>query len=189
MAEVDLGSSGWHPGISHKEEQKVFKDLDMKVLAFEEKQEMKPVKDTIAWRPEYNDMITTYLTPKEIKQYEGEGKTKKEIFDIAENEIVNKSWQRMRGFVRRGKDSPYNDIAFYKNTYYAEHRLREALGCLRDKDFYRHRELSEWGYPDKVAGAEKNISAQNVTETKSSVEPKKAVFNAAVMAKMKQGGR
>ena len=197
MAEIDLGTSGWHSGISYTEEQKVFKDFLKKIEDFQEKEDKKIFKrkDTIAWTPEFDDMMLTFLTPKEIKQYESNGKTKKEILKIAEKEI------RELGYYtdKWGKKNPGLHFEAEKRDYekmFEENKVHEVVNVLRQKTTLRMIPADEYGYPDKVAEAEKKNKNTMKTETekrapvKDAAETKpKTLSLSAFMAKMKQGGR
>ena len=146
MAEVKIEPTGWHPGMNFGEEQKFFESFLKKIEAFERKQSLKPFgKDTIAWLPEYDDMVTTYLTPKEIKEYENKGRSKKDIARAA------------MGWMLRDKALPFTN--YYDERHmkkFEKHRLREVVKALQHKtDGRRPYDALDYGYPDIVEKVEK----------------------------------
>ena len=160
MAEAKIEPTGWHRGMDYKEEKKILDGMLDKIGVLEKKIFF---KDKIVWLPEYDDMMLTCLPPKEIRQYEAEGKSRKEILNIAEDKIAEASWHANKdvnmgsfwasrdknrqnevfmgniyaGIIPEVTGSAKKDKEVYKKTYFAEHRVREVMRFLHETSFER----------------------------------------------------
>ena len=160
MAEAKIEPTGWHRGMDYKEEKKILDGMLDKIGVLEKKIFF---KDKIVWLPEYDDMMLTCLPPKEIRQYEAEGKSRKEILNIAEDKIAEASWNANKdvnmgsfwasrdknrqnevfmgnlyaGILPEVTGSAKKDKDVYKKTYFAEHRVREVMRFLHETSFER----------------------------------------------------
>lgn len=209
MAYVNLEHEPWRSGMTYAEEQKYFDGLVDKILKFNKQQNamlLEKPADRIAWRPEYNDMVTTYLTPKEIGNLKAEGYDKNTIARIAEHELyedVLKQFVKTTG--KKDFASPEDRWFFREQVYEKERLLRVAEG-LALKDRYRQKNPAEWEYPDLVAEKNKKreeerrkIEANKAAGAKpetgneassfTTSDNDKSAVSSVLAAKVKQGGR
>ena len=91
------------------------------------------------WLPEYDNLILSFWTPKEIKKFVSNGFTKEQLVQHTKNYLLDNAWE-----MDHWKDKP-------KKEYQEEVRRNPAyyfLEIVHFKDSKRGIPLEEWGYPD-----------------------------------------
>lgn len=152
----------WRPGMPRKEEKEFFSDFletlrnnynvrhQPRLFNFKWRKDPEPEP----WLPVYDDMVLSYLTPKEIKKYEDAGETKKNMIDRAKNMIFEQAWNNHKPYEDFQNDSDFLEKkeAFRKN--FEKDPVYHTLSIVAHKESFRSEYSGKpeaWEYPDVLA--------------------------------------
>ena len=152
----------WHSGMTRKEEKEFFSvfletlrsnyNFRHRPRLFNFKWRKEPEPEP--WRPVYDDMVLSYLTPKEIKQYEEAGETKKDMVDRAKGMIFDQAWNDRKRYeeIQNEADLLEKKEAFRKK--FEKDPVYHTLSIVAYKEKLRSEYSGKpeaWEYPDVLA--------------------------------------
>ena len=151
----------WHPGMSSKEEHEFFSDFTETLRnnynyrhrpRLFEKWRKEPEPEP--WLPVYDDMVLSYLTPKEIKKYEEAGETKKDMIARAKEMIFEAAWKARKPYedVRDNAELAAKKEAF--RNKFEKDPVYHTMSIVSHKTKLRPEYAGKpeaWEYPDVLA--------------------------------------
>lgn len=135
------------------------------------------------WLPEYDDVVTSFWTPKELKNLKSKGLNDEQVANYTKRYIRDNAWD-MEHWKTTNKEEYMKEFDRNPTLY--------TMEIVHFKDSKRGIPLSEWGYPDvksEYKAAEKSLAENKTPSQPKDVKSAVAEKSFAELMRRAHGGR